>query len=339
MTAPPQQTQTRVAVLACMILVAAAVAYTTVTAVSARRASSETAERHIPAQLLSEPRIVFRSLEAGLEQGRLAVVAAAAPDGPRAETNLLCERIAATGEAGVCLQRSSNPLSPFRGVVFDGELAPGGELSLTGIPSRARLSPDSRYAATTAFVSGHSYTAAGFSTETLIHDLGGATPPVNLEDFTFLLNGRPSNTVDLNVWGVTFIPEQPRFFATVRSEGRTYLVEGDLEQRTLVALRTNAECPSLSPDGRHLVYKKRHLGEDTDLWRFQVLDLETGQERPLGEERSVDDQVAWLDAEHVLYGVPRRTAEAAAVDIWMAPIDGGEPELLIPDADSPTVVR
>ena len=72
-------------------------------------------------------------------------------------------------------------------------------------------------------------------------------------------------------------------------------------------------------------------------WRFTVLDLASGVETALPETRSVDDQLDWLDDDHVLYGVPR--GESGRTDVWMSPLSGGAPTLLVPDADSPSVVR
>lgn len=71
-------------------------------------------------------------------------------------------------------------------------------------------------------------------------------------------------------------------------------------------------------------------------WRFYVLDLTKDVESPLGEARSVDDQIAWLDNDNVLYAVPRGDG-ADQVDIWKASIKGGKPELFIANGDSPTV--
>jgi hypothetical protein len=68
-----------------------------------------------------------------------------------------------------------------------------------------------------------------------------------------------------------------------------------------------------------------------------VLDLASGVETPLPETRSIDDQLAWLDDDHVLYGVPR--GETGRTDVWMSPLSGGEPRLLVRDADSPAAVR
>ena len=93
----------------------------------------------------------------------------------------------------------------------------------------------------------------------------------------------------------------------------------------------DVECPSLSPDETRIAYKKR-VGAGGKRWRLHVLDLETGAETPLAEQRSVDDQVEWLDDEHVLYGLEEQ--------IWTLPADGGgAPASYAPRGDSPTVVR
>ena len=102
-------------------------------------------------------------------------------------------------------------------------------------------------------------------------------------------------------------------------------MRGDLRGRTLVTLRRNVECPSLSPDGRRLVYKK--LVGDPPAWRYHVLDLASGRETPLPEARSVDDQAEWLDDSHVLYRVEE--------DVWASPVSGGRPRLYLAAADSP----
>ena len=51
----------------------------------------------------------------------------------------------------------------------------------------------------------------------------------------------------------------------------------------MTALRTDAECPSLSPDGSRLVYKKRLGNPDPGVWRLASLDLATGVETVLAE--------------------------------------------------------
>ena len=80
------------------------------------------------------------------------------------------------------------------------------------------------------------------------------------------------------------------------------------------------------------------ISED-DAWRLHVLDLETNVERMIGAEtRYIDDQVEWLDSQHLLYAVPRRTT--AVSDVWVAPVDGAAPpRVFLPEASSPIVVR
>ena len=63
-----------------------------------------------------------------------------------------------------------------------------------------------------------------------------------------------------------------------------------------------------------------------------MLDLETMRETQLAETRPLDDQVEWLDDEHLLY----REGETT----WVVDADGGgEPRQWLAAADSPAVVR
>jgi Tol biopolymer transport system component len=94
-------------------------------------------------------------------------------------------------------------------------------------------------------------------------------------------------------------------------------------------MRSNVECPSLSPDGKRLAFKKR---VDAVSWRLAVLDLATMTETLLAETASIDDQAAWLDDETVMY--------AKGSDVWTTPADGsGNPHLLIAGASSPSILR
>jgi hypothetical protein len=289
------------------------------------------------ADLFESEHIVFRSLEPGREQGRIAYVPAAEPAGTRKLATPRCLRVAAAGGRAVCLRTGRTPAQPYEVVALDERLEEVGDEPLSGVPSRARISPDGRRFATTVFVSGHNYISLGFSTETMLYERDG-TAIGNLEHFTFLINGEKDASVDRNVWGVTFTSDSNTFFATVAAGGRTYLARGDVGARTLTALQDNAECPSLSPDERTLVYKKRVNPAADQAWRFHALNLETGEETPLGERRSIDDQAAWLDDERVMYAVPTHADGQASADIWVAPIDGGPARRLIRDADSPTLV-
>ncbi|MFP3570759.1 hypothetical protein, partial [Paraburkholderia sp. SIMBA_030] len=84
------------------------------------------------------------------------------------------------------------------------------------------------------------------------------------EDFALLVNGSRLQPEDRNIWGVTFVPGQAdTFYATAASAGRIWLVRGSLSGRTLTAVHDNVECPSISPDGTRIAYKKNVGGSQT----------------------------------------------------------------------------
>jgi hypothetical protein len=144
---------------------------------------------------------------------------------------------------------------------------------------------------------------------------------------------------DFNFWGVTFSPDSSGFYATLATAGLTYLVRGDIASRTATRLRTNVECPSLSPDGGRVAFKKRVAGRGgRSTAQLHVLDLASMTEIALGHEvRDVDDQLEWLDLEHVLYGHPEPDGRTS---IWRLRADGrDQPTRYLPLAESPAVVR
>lgn len=110
-----------------------------------------------PAALRGQPHVVFRNTAAGESYGKVAVVPLADPDGPRAFTPASCERVYATADDAVCLSAERGLVTSYKARVLDSTWQPTQELSLTGIPSRTRLSRDGTLAATTTFVFGDSY--------------------------------------------------------------------------------------------------------------------------------------------------------------------------------------
>jgi hypothetical protein len=265
--------------------------------------------------------------------GQVAVSSLDAPDGPRTLTSMSCDRVDfSAGGAGICLTRGRGFAAGYEAKVFGPDLAVRHTIGVDGIPSRARVSPDGRYGAVTLFVTGDSYADTGsFSTRTTIIDLAAGRKVADLEDFVIMHGQRRVTAVDVNLWGVTFARDSDRFYATLATGGRTYLIEGSVSAHTARVIHDNVECPSLSPDGRRIAYKKR-TGSAERPWRLTVLDLATMRETPLAEARSVDDQAEWLDDGHVLYGV--------GGSVWEVPADGGgPPRRFIARAASPAVVR
>ncbi len=98
---------------------------------------------------------------------------------------------------GLCLIARRHRSAPRSGSASSGRTCtPWRELTLPGVPSRARISPDGRLGAVTAFVTGHSYADPGtFSTRTTILDMARGRKLADLEDFA-VTPGREAVQVD-----------------------------------------------------------------------------------------------------------------------------------------------
>lgn len=228
----------------------------------------------------------------------------------------------------MCLRADRGFLTTFEALVFDRDLEITERIGLAGTPSRVRVAPGGELAAATVFVTGHSYADAGFSTQTTLIDLDDGDVIADLEvDFTVERNGETWREIDFNFWGVTFVDDD-RFYATLGTGGDAHLVEGGIAARRMRVLEPDVECPSLAPDGTRLAFKRRgETANGAARWRIGVLDLTTREVTILAEERSVDDQVAWLDDETVMYGLPV-SESPAETDTWIVPADGtGAPRL------------
>jgi hypothetical protein len=278
--------------------------------------------------------VLFRSLDRadGSTYGDIAV--APLTDGRPGERLLAgqkCERVDLAGGRGLCLG-TAGPAG-FKAKILDAGLQEVGSVRLAGVPSRTRISPDGRYGGVTSFVTGHSYADVGqFSTAATIIDLERGKKLADLEkDFTITVDGKKATARDRNFWGITFSRDGDTFYATMATGGKTYLIKASLSARTGSAIHENVECPALSPDETRIGYKKA-VGHDPPVWRFHVLDLATGKETPLTELEPLDDQIEWLDDDHVLY----RNGEST----WTMPADGSaKPERWLAGADSPAIVR
>jgi hypothetical protein len=320
-------------VLACAAAAAIAIVAGARSGDGASSASATAGDALPAAQRHHRPMVVFAMRDPRRSTGGGQVAVAALGSTRRTPTPLNCDRVdVSAAGVGICLARGHGFAAGYQAKVFGLDLGVRHTIGVDGIPSRARVSPDGRYASVTLFVSGHSYAAAGtFSTATTLIDLRRGRKIANLEDFVVLDGQRRITAVDVNFWGVTFAHDSDRFYATLATGGKTYLIEGSVRARTARVLHENVECPSLPPDGTRIVFKKREPSS-TRPWRLTALNLETMRETPLAERRSVDDQAEWLDDQHVLYGVDGA--------VWVARADGrGRPARYLADASSPSVVR
>ncbi len=244
-----------------------------------------------------------------------------------------CVRIDWNTNGALCLDEGST-ITPARGFLLDATLEPQMRFDLSS-PSRASVSPDGTVMAWTGFTLGHSYLEPGeFATITQLISVEREVG-ANLETIwtTFDTDGNVIIDSDRNYWGVTFV-DSDRFYATVGYGGTMAIVEGSVETRRLDVRFEDASCPEISPDGSTMVVKEMR----GDTFQLVAIDVATGARRDLGETRSVDDQVEWLDNRRIAYGMASDggTDAQPALDIWVLDVaPGSQPELLVPFADSP----
>jgi hypothetical protein len=325
---------------ATVLLLGGAVAYGVVAYADYRSRGAEAAGSPEPGPSLPGGRLlVFRNTAKGAGYGLVASVPLGDPGARRTVSSLACDRVYATHQDLMCLHTDNGATTTFTATLFG---ATGRQLKswpLPGVPSRTRISADSSLVAQTSFITGSSYGTARFATQTTISAVNGIDYG-ELEDFTLLVDGTKVTAGDRNIWGVTFADDGNTFFATAASGGHTWLVRGNLRGRTLVAIKDGAECPSLSPDGTRIAYKKE-ISTDPAVkhWTLAVLDFASGIETQLPIAPSVDDQAEWLDGSTLLYGLAD-TASPGDSTVYSIPIDGKTgPSLFLAHAWSPSVVR
>ncbi|MFF2042732.1 TolB family protein [Kitasatospora sp. NPDC058170] len=283
---------------------------------------------------LNEPGLYYRDTATGRvarSPGTADGPASGTPDGPS------CARFYAAGDRALCLRALPGIPARTQAVVYDRRFTELQTVTVPGIPNRARVSASGQLLSWTTFAVGDSYAASGFSTRTSVLDLRTGYLVKSIESIPLTVGDTRYHAADVNYWGVNFADDDNRFYATVSTGGQTHLVEGDLRAWSARTLRENVECPSLSPDGTRIAFKKKVSADPAAPWQLFVLELAGMREHPLAESRSVDDQAAWLDGETLGYALPGRDGKGS--DIWTVPADGGgAPHLLVPGGSSPVAV-
>ncbi len=291
---------------------------------------------------------------AGADAGRIDLVTYD-PDTrePRSRrpTTLRCERVHLSADSVACM--SYAPGMPGSSVleVLGADLKPllRYRVPQPSVISRTRLSRDGRHVGFTVFVAGHDYgTPGAFETVMTIIDVPERRIVVTTNGVVVSHEGRPIagtpetsvKPTELNLWGSTFDPAQPdRFAMTVAIGGRPWLALGSLSKGAATTLRPDVECPSYSPDGRRIAFKK--LRPDRQGWNPAVLDLATGTETVFADRRSIDDQIEWLDDDTIVYEVTETRAFGARTDVMIRDVRHPEraERVWIADAGSPASHR
>ncbi|MBM0274371.1 TolB-like translocation protein [Micromonospora tarensis] len=324
MTAMSTRAKLAVVVTATVLLGSAAAGYVAMAAEPDRTTPPVGGEQAVT--LAPGPRLL------AITDRHLSTVATTDPAGSRTVSGLECLRVYAAAGTGVCLKPET--AWSYQVVVLDAALRETRAVNVPGLPNRARVSASGRMVSWTTFVGGDSYTSSGFSTRTGILDTTTGATVASLEEFAITRDGRGYRNPDVNYWGVTFTADDNRFYATMSTAGKRYLVQGDLAARTVRTLKENVECPSLSPDGTRIAFKEAIDADPAKGWRLSVLDLATMRVTATAETASVDDQAAWLDGGALAYTLRKDDGQP---DVWSVPADGsGAPKLLIPGAESPS---
>jgi hypothetical protein len=268
----------------------------------------------------------------------------------RTPLDVACTRVSASAAGEMlCLsqakQGSPGKFTPITTYLFSksAQTLESFERRISGRPSRARISADGKYTATTTFVTGHSYLGVAgthFSTETIISTRAKLSHAHDIQQWEILSQGKRVTSPDLNLWGVTFDRKNSdTFFVTAYFDGVPYLAKGSVSRRQINAVLPKVECPSLSPDGTRIAFKRRI----SDIaWAPAVLELATLKERVFDVPQSVDDQIEWIDDHTIVYEVvDRPLIGSAKVNLHSLDIRADSPAqaLWMEDARSPTFVR
>jgi len=275
----------------------------------------------------------------GDDYGRMAIRHA---DGTRTLLDQTCMRLHVAADYGICLSQNDSFVPTYTTSVFrsDNPADVIKEYS-SSLPSRARISPNGIYSSVTAFATGTSYEDISGETTTIvtIDEIVGTSRLRSARQFEVVADDSSYQVQDAQFWGLTFADDD-EFFITGYFGESPEILQGSLGAETMSPLGWKGSCPSLSPDAKTLVYKEMRDEGGFDL---VAVDLDTDDRWILDEARSVDDQVEWLDNDTILYALHPNGLEDAVqpeFDIWMLDIaPGSVPELFLPNADSPAVMR
>lgn len=298
-----------------------------------------------PVMAETTPKVAPRSLlvrvaNSSSEAGRIDIVSAV--DGKRLESlSLHCDRVYAGAATIACLRTVAG-----QGLKLDLADRQGKTHTTLNFPnvllaSRVRVSRDGAMAAFTGFSAGHSYVGTDFSTRTYLIDVVRKRLLADVSTFKVIESAELKLAAKrINVWGVSFDPMLAnRFVATVGAGGQVFLAEGNIQNKTLTLLRADMECPSFSPDGKRVAFKRRNPAGG---WFPAVYEFASRREWVMQEVRSIDDQIEWLNNETIAYELVQAATATAKTpnetDVMVRKADGrGVSTVLLSNAGSPSV--
>jgi len=304
------------------------------------REAERAANVDAPTLTVSPGDTVFVNNVPGDDYGRLGVRRV---DGTRLLLDRTCIRVHVAGERGFCMSANEDPLFQAHQTSFFDLANPEITTKSYGsaLPSRARMSPDGSLASATAFISGASYADIGGEAATIvtIDTIDGSRPLLGAAQFAVDSDDDRYNSGSGSYWGLTFVDNND-FYITGFYGEEPEIMSGSISDRTVTPTGWEGSCPSVSPDGKTLVFKEAREGGGFDL---VAVDLESGDKWTLGETRSVDDQVEWRDESTIVYALHTEDGDRPIQpewDLWSLDIsEGSSPQLFLPNASSPAAIR
>ena len=185
----------------------------------------------------------------------------------------------------------------------------------------------------TLFVTGHSYADAGsFSTQTTLIDLARGEAIADLEEFTVTRGERQVTAIDVNFWGVTFARDSDRFYATMATGGKTYLIEGSVKARSAQRAARERRVP--------VALARRHADRLQAAHGSDVGAVAAHRARPRDDARDAARRARARSTTRPSGSTTTRVLYGVDGAIWAVPADGGgAPRRFIAGAESPAVVR
>ncbi len=267
---------------------------------------------------MAQTRLLIRNAQDGLNN-RLEVMAL---DGGKtlATLPLQCERAHLGADMLACLH-----MQPGQGLKLELADRKGNVRQTLSFPnislaSRVRVARDGSLIGLTGFSAGHSYSSADFSTRTYLVDGRQRRLLADVSSFRVIESAQlklPARR--FNVWGVSFDPNAAqKFVVTVGAGNGVWLAAGDLQNKTLTLLKADVECPSFSPDGSRIAFKRRNPAGG---WWPAVYELASGREVVMQDSPNVDDQIEWLDSQTLVYEMAKREGSSES-DLMLRKADG-----------------